>query len=249
MENNNNMEHKNTFMARRCMHIVGSLSLILAPLGVAIGWMLNYPSFSAFFTFDKFTPVYLLSGTSDSVTQFLRTITSADGGFRLFLLPHYIIYVTIPLFIIVSLFLAYTLFRKAPWHALIGAIITSIGAVYFIGVLGAWLSFPAITNTPVDQLPNLLPVLTALSTPGGALLFSTALSIFVFLGMIILGFGFYKSRIIPRWSAVLVIVGNILILAFAGIENLMAIGMLLTLVGLLPLSLGKLHRTQLERQA
>jgi len=247
MENNNNMEHKNTLMARRFMHIVGSLSLILAPLGVAVGWALNYPSLSTFFTFDKFTPVYLLSGTSDSVTQFLATITSADGGFRLFLFPHYIIYAAMPLFIIVSLSLAYMLFRKAPWHALIGATITSVGAVHFIGVLGAWLSFPAITNTPVDQLPNLLPVLTALSTPGGALLASTTLSIFVFLGMIILGFGFYKSRIIPRWSAALVIVGNILILAFAGIENFMAIGMLLTLIGLLPLSLGKLHATQSER--
>lgn len=239
------MEHQNISTVRSFMRIAGSLSLILAPLGVAVGWALNYPSLAAFLHFDFASP-YLASGQSDSTGQFLATLLE-DGGFRFFLLPHYFVYAAIPLFIAASLFLADVLFRKAPWHALIGTTLTSVGAVYFIGVLGAWMSFPAILNIPADQVPNLLPVLAALTTVQGILLVSTMLSILLFLGMVILGFGLYKNRIIPRWSAVLVIVGNILIIAFAGTENWMVTGSLLMLVGLLPLTMKMLHSGQLKQ--
>jgi len=75
----------------------------------------------------------------------------------------------------------------------------------------------------------------ALTTVRGVLMVSTGLSILVFIGMIVLGFALYQSRIVPRWSAILVIAGNALILAFAGTENWMTLGALSMLIGLLPL--------------
>ena len=242
----NYMENQTT-RARKVIHIAGSLSLLLAPLGVAIGWGISYERFMDFFKFTFSSP-YISSGTSDTVGNFLTLLTVPDGGFRYFLFPHYIIYASIPVFIAASLFLAHILFKKAPWHALIGSVLTSIGAVYFVGVLGAWLSFPAVLNIPADQINGLLPVLKALSTVQGALLVSTMLSILVFLGLIILGFGFYTSKLIPRWSAVLIILGNALIIMFAGTENWMTVGSLLMFIGMLPLALQMLHVNNIDHQ-
>ena len=220
--------------ATKAMRIAGSLSLVLAPLGVAIGWALNYDSLAAFFDFKVASP-YLTSGTSASVEEFLATITSPDGGFRSLLLPHYFVYVAMPVFIAASLYLARSLFGRTPWLALIGATLTTIGAVYFIGVLGAWLSFPAIAAVPVGQPADLLPIVAAVSRVQGILLVSTILSVLLPVGMTVLGVGLLRSRIVSRRFAVLVILGNLLIVAFGGVENWMVIGALLMLIGLSPL--------------
>ena len=230
--------------ATKAMRVLGGLSLVLAPLGLAIGWALNYDSLAAFFDFNV-ANLYLTEGRSASNEQFLATITSPDGGFRSFALPHYFVYVSMPIFIAASLYLARSLFGKAPWLALIGATLTSIGAVYFIGVLGAWLSFPAIATIPVGQPADLLPILATLSKVQGILLVSTMLSILLMVGMMILGVGLFRSRIVPRKFATLVILGNLLILAFGGVENWMVVGAILMLIGLSPLAIkGLLARNQ-----
>lgn len=229
------VDSANTPAVSRVLRIVGGLSLLLAPLGVTVGWALNYGSVGAFLTFDFSSP-YVGSGKSSSAEQFLSTSTGPDGGFRYLVLPHYFVYAAMPVFIAASLCLARVLFRTAPWRAAIGSALTSLGAVYFVGVLGAWLSFPAVASVPSGGGGDLLPVVRALTTVQGALLVSTGLSVLVFVGMIVLGFGLYRSRIVPRWSAILVIAGNVLILAFAGTENWMVLGSLSMLVGLLPLS-------------
>lgn len=216
------------------MRILGSLSLVLGPLGLAIGWALNYDSLAAFIDFN-IANLYLTEGRSASTEQFLATITSPDGGFRSFALPHYFVYVSMPIFIAASLYLARSLFGRTPWLALIGAALTTIGAVYFIGVLGAWLSFPAIATIPVGQPADLLPIVAAVSRVQGILLVSTILSVLLPVGMTVLGVGLLRSRIVPRRFAVLVIVGNVLILAFGGVENWMVVGALLMLIGLSPL--------------
>ena len=239
-----NMEYQNTSSVKKFMHTAGSLSLIIAPLLLIIGWALNYDSFASFFG-ATFSNPYLTSGKSVPGQEFLATITGPDNGFRFFLLPHYFIYTAMPILIAVALFLAKILFKKAPWHALVGATLTTIGAVYFIGVLGAYLSLPALASVPIDQT-NLLLALNAVTAMKGVLFISIILSVLVFVGMIVLGFGFYKNRIMPRWSALFIIIGNILILAAAGTENFMVIGSLLMLIGLLPLSMKMLHADQSE---
>ena len=240
----NNMEQQNTLTVKKVMHIAGSLSLVLAPLLLIIGWGLNYDSLASFFG-ATFSNPYLTSGSSAPGQQFLETITGPDNGFRLFLLPHYFIYVAMPMLIAAALFLAKILFKKAPWHALVGATLTTVGAVYFIGVLGAYLSLPALASVPIDQV-NLLLALNAVTATQGILLISIILSVLVFVGMIVFGVGFYKSKIIPRWSASLIILGSIIVLAAAGTENFMVIGSFLLLVGLLPLSMKMLHANPLE---
>lgn len=231
---------------RRALEVAGATALLLAPLAAAIGWSLNYDSLGSFFRFSLESP-YLSSGRSGSTERMLEVIRDPAAAFRFLLLPHYFVYAAMPLFIAAAIALAYVLWRSAPWHGVLGAALVAIGAVYFVGVLGAWLSFPAIADVPADQSGNQLAFLTALTNIRGLLLVSTILSTLVFLGMIVLGFGLYARRIAPRWSATLVVAGNVLILAFAGTENWMVLGSLMILIGLLPVSASLLHGTYGDR--
>lgn len=236
------MESKNAPAVRRVLRKAGSASLLLAPLAAALGWALNYLSIRDFFTFDFSSP-YVSSGKSSSAEQFVSTITGPDGGFRSLLLPHFFEYAAMPLFIAAALYLASVLFRSSPWHAVIGSALTIVGAVYFVGVLGAWLSFPALADVPAALRPDILPMVRALTKVQGVLLVSTTLSVLVFLGLIVLACGLLRTRTIPRWSAGLIIAGSVLILVFAGTENWMVIGSLSMFAGLLPMSMKDLRRS------
>lgn len=225
---------------QQILEVAGAIALLLAPLAVAVGWALNYSSIGAFFDFAFESP-YLRSGRSASTEQMLQIINDPSAAFRFLFLPHYFVYAAMPVFIAAALAFARVLRRTAPWHGVVGAALTTVGAVYFVGVLGAWLSFPAIADVSADQVANQLPFLVALTNVKGLLLVSTLLSTLVFLGMIVLGCGLYASRIAPRWSAGLVILGNVIVLAFAGTENWMVLGSVLMLIGLLPVSARLIH--------
>jgi hypothetical protein len=216
------------------MRIAGSVSLIALPLLLAIAFALHYTALSDFFAFKLVKPPY-------SAERLLHTLTSPDGGFRHYTMPHLVGYLALPLFIPASLTLAGAIIDRVPWHALIGAALTCFGVVFLGGVFGAWMSFAAVRSVSEEAAVNLLAVLQALTTMQGSLMLSSVLSAFTFLGMIVLGFGLYQSRIAPRWSAALFILGNVLVLAFIYLDNWMFIGALLMLVGILPLGMKLFH--------
>lgn len=199
--------------AIRFIKIIAGLSLILAPLLTFIGWAIAHDSISSFLNFNfTWKP-------TDGTTK----LTSASDPallFRYYLLPHYFIYSAFPFYIGLAITLMYKLYKKAPWHSFIGVILSIIGAVYFIGVLGAFLSIPMGTV----NMTSILKV-------------SFALCILVFVGNIVQGFALLKTDILAKWQSILFIVGNILILIFPGTENWMALGSLLMLIALLPLSM------------
>jgi hypothetical protein len=222
------------------MRIAGSISLIALPLLLAIAFALHYTTLSDFFAFKLAKPPY-------SAERLLNTLTSQDGGFRHYTLPHLVGYLALPLFISTSLVLANAIFKRTPWHALLGAALTCFGAVFLGGVFGAWMSFAAVGTVSGEATGNLLAVLQALTTMQGSLMLSSVLSALTFLGMIVLGFGLYRSRIAPRWSAVLFTSGNALILAFIDLDNWMFIGALLMFIGMLPLSMRVFHQESAEQ--
>ena len=204
--------------AKKAILILGSLSLLLAPLLTFIGWAISHDSLTAFFNFNfSWTP------TDGTVSM---DKTNAMQIFRYYLLPHYFIYASMPFYISLSLCLGYVLYRKAPWHVIIGVALAIIGAVYFIGVLGAFLSIPMGTV----NVTSILKI-------------SFALCIFVFVGNIIQGFALLKSQVIPRWASILFIIGNVLILVFPGTENWMALGSIFMFIGMLPLSMKLFPKT------
>ena len=199
--------------AIRFIKIIAGLSLILAPLLTFIGWAIAHDSISSFLNFNfNWKP-------TDGTTK----LTSASVPallFRYYLLPHYFIYSAFPFYIGLAISLTYKLYKKAPWHSFIGVILSIIGAVYFIGVLGAFLSIPMGTV----NMTSILKV-------------SFALCILVFVGNVVQGFALLKTDILAKWQSILFIIGNILILIFLGTENWMALGSLLMVIALLPLSM------------
>jgi accessory gene regulator protein AgrB len=50
------------------------------------------------------------------------------------------------------------------------------------------------------------------------------------------GFALLKTDILAKWQSILFIVGNVLILIFPGTENWMALGSLLMVIALFPLT-------------
>lgn len=220
--------------AVQAMRIFAALSLLLLPSMLLVTFALHFTSFADFFNFT-------LDKTSYSVERFLQTLQSDDGGFRRYLLPHYIGYLSLPLFISAALTLAYVNFNKTPWHAVLGLLFSSVGVVFMGGVFGAWLSFAAIAN--VQQLGDtqLLQVLSALTEMQGPLMLSSALSSLTFVGMIILGVALYRNQLVARWSSALFVIGNVMILLFIDRDNWMFLGALLMCVGMAPLCVALLQ--------
>lgn len=128
------------------------------------------------------------------------------------------------------------MFERAPWYALIGTALTVTGAIFLGGVFAAWLSFAALGNLPSDQTGSAVAALTVLTEMKGPLALSTYLSVLSLVGLMVSAVGLFRARVVPRWSPVALFLGNLMILAFMELDNLMLVGAVLMLAGLAPLS-------------
>lgn len=207
-----NVNAKKVMSAKQTFIFLGCMCLILAPLLSFIGWTLPYDSIGDFFNFS------ISREATDATSRIDRT--SAAEVFRYYLLPHYFIYASMTFYAGAGIYLAYLIFRKMPWHALVGSVFVVVGAIYFIGVLGAFLSIPIGTVNQTTILKM-----------------SFALCTLVYIGYLILGFSLLKAKLLSRWHACLVIFGICLITLFPGMENWMALGSLCILIGLFPLAI------------
>ena len=192
--------------------VLGGISLVLAPLLSFIGWGISHDGLASFFSFN-------LLHKDTNGTLHLTSNSDPALVFRYYLLPHYFMYASMPVYIALSLTLMNATYKKTPWYSFIGAILSIIGGVYFVGVLGAYLSNPIGSVV----MTNILKV-------------SFALCILVFVGNILLGISLYKTNISSKWTALLFIIGNLLILVFLGIENWMALGSLMMFIAMLPIT-------------
>ena len=192
--------------------VLGGISLVLAPLLSFIGWGISHDGLASFFSFN-------LLHKDTNGTLHLTSNSDPALVFRYYLLPHYFMYASMPVYIALSLTLMNATYKKTPWYSFIGAILSIIGGVYFTGVLGAYLSNPIGSVV----MTNILKI-------------SFALCILVFVGNILLGISLYKTNISSKWTAFLFIIGNLLILVFLGIENWMALGSLMMFIAMLPIT-------------
>jgi len=213
---------------QRPFEILAGVSLISLPLLLSVTFILHFHSIADFLTFQLAKPDY-------SAEHLLQTLTSADQGFRFFVLPHVIGYLSLPLFIFSAAAISYFSFRHAPKLISIGFVMTVFGTVFLGGVFGSWLSFAAINQANSVASQDLVAVLGALTTMQGPLLLSSLLSSLTFIGMIVLGVGLHRSNLLPRWSSVLYIIGNVMILVFMDLDNWMLLGAVLQAVGIFPL--------------
>jgi hypothetical protein len=175
----------------------------------------------------------------------MNTLAGPNAS-RLYTIPHLVGYLGLPLLISTALCLSSILFKKRPWFALVGASLACIGAIYMGGVFGTWLSFAAIGNVTAAQVEGAIPALEALTKMQGALLLTSILSALSLLGLMVLAVGLFISRIVPRWSAIMIFIGNLMIIAFMDLDNLMFIGAFIMLLGMAPISLKLLKKGKYE---
>ncbi len=151
-----------------------------------------------------------------------------------FIIPHLIIYLALPLIIPAVIYLGSFLFATNPWLSMIAISMTVIGTVYMGGVFGSWLSFIAVGNVNADQITGTIPALTALIKKQGMLKMSNILGGLSLLGFLIIAAGLFYTGAIPRWQSALIFVGNLMIIIFMDIDNLMLAASVLWLIGVLP---------------
>lgn len=207
----------------------GGISLILYPAGFLLAFLMHFSSVSEFFVF-KFKYV---QGPVEYTVKLLMGPDAAAG----FINPHLVGYFAVPFMLFASLALGYVLFKEKPWFALIGTSLACVGTIFLGGVFAAWLSFAAIGNMPPDQFEAAVSAFRELTTMQGPLAITSYLSVLGLLGFLVLAIGLFKSRIVPKWSAGLIFIGNLMIIVFMDLDNLMAIGAFLMLLGFLPISL------------
>ncbi len=228
---------KNTDI-KRVMRIIGGISIIMSPLILMLAFTLHFNSLPEFFVF-KFK--YVQAPIEETVSMLMGPNAARD-----FIIPHLIGYISVPFMIISSLAMGYVLFRKKPWFAFIGASLTCIGSVFLGGVFASWLSFAAIGNMPSSQIEGAVSAFKALTEMQGTLALTTYLSVLSLLGFLVLSIGLFMSRIVPKWSASFIFIGNLLIIAFMDLDNWMFIGAFLILLGGIPISLKLFKKDELK---
>ncbi len=214
---------------KRVMRIIGGISIIMSPLILMLAFALHFSSLPEFFVFEF---KYVQAPAEETVNMLMGPNVARD-----FIIPHLIAYFSVPFMIISSLAMGYVLFRKKPWFAFIGASLTCIGSVFLGGVFASWLSFAAIGNMPPSQIEGAVSAFRVLTEMQGPLALITYLSVLSLLGFLVLSVGLFMSRIVPRWSASFIFIGNLLIIAFMELDNWMFIGAFLILLGGIPISL------------
>jgi hypothetical protein len=193
-----------------------------------VAFAMHYTSVGEFFEINL---SYVQVPVDRTIAMFM-----GDNAGRMYVWPHLFGYFSVPMMIAASLTLGYVLFDRAPWFALIGSALTVTGAIFLGGVFAAWLSFAALGNLPADQTGVAVAALTVLTEMKGPLAMTTYLAVLTFLGLMVSAVGLYRTRIVPRWSPVSLFLGNLMIMAFMDIDNLMLAGAVLMLAGLAPLS-------------
>jgi hypothetical protein len=210
------------------LYRIGAISSVAFPALLIIAYIFHFMGEFTFADFLKLKLIYV----QPSPERFMDVFRSNSP--MAFVLPHLIIYLALPLAIISVVYLGALLFKRKPLLSIIGISTSVIGAIYMGGVFGSWLSFSAIENVSADQVAGAIPALAALIKEQGMLLMTSMLSGLSLLGFLIITAGLFYTRAISRWQAALIFAGNLMIIAFMDIDNLMLIGAILWFIGTVP---------------
>lgn len=149
---------------------------------------------------------------------------------------HFLVYVTLPLWLLFYVQIARLVGKTRPWLALVGVVITWLGYGYVIGNFG--------TAQFAGAIGNLLPKEVAMPALGLFIENARLMKVTFFgqlgalIGPMIIFAGLALSpKLASRWSGPLALVGNLIVVAFIDIDFFMFIGDLFILIGLLPLAL------------
>lgn len=209
----------------------GAVSLVLFPTILFFAFSMHFMGEFGFKDFFKLQ----LSYTQPSAERFMELFSSEN--LLDFALPHLLVYLALPLLISSIFYFGTYLFSKMPKLTITGISLTIIGTIYMGGIFGSWLSFMAIGSVSPEQISGAIPALASIIESNSILSMTGILAGFSLIGFLLISSGLFYYRIIPRWQSAFIFIGNLIIILFMDIDNLMLIGSLLWLFGAMPIVL------------
>jgi hypothetical protein len=201
--------------------------LLLFPAIMMLAFLLHFSSIHAFFNFHLHRDPY------DAGKLFDALVGGRGHGF---VMAHTIAFMSVPLFMIATLSLAWLLYQQKPIWAFIGAVTGIIGCAGLAAVFGAWLSFSGIHTLNPQYYAGAREGFIELVQMKGMLKFFTMLSYLSFTGLAILAAGLACAKQFKLFNMLSIIIGTILFVLFMDMDNWMFIGSMLLLIGFLPVS-------------
>ena len=211
--------------AERVLRIGGSVALVLFPLMFMGVFALHIDDPAEIFRLQWRHDPYL-------ATDIMESLRDRPSTARYYVLPHFLGYLSMPVLVAAALALGRILYSQRPGWAIVGTATTIAGAVFMAGMLSMWLGFAAIGNVPPERVPGATAGLAAMMEMRGPLLWATVLTGLSLLGLMVLSIGLFISGLVPRWSAVAIFVGCVIMSAFIDVDNLSFLGALLVFLGM-----------------
>lgn len=212
-------------MADKVLRIGGGAALVLFPLMFMGVFALHIDDPAEIFRLQWRHDPYL-------ATEIMEGLRDRPRTQRFYVLPHFLGYLSMPVLVAAALTLGRILYRARPGWAIVGTATTCAGAVFMAGMLSMWLGFAAIGNVPAEQLPGATAALEAMMDMQGPLLWATILTGLSLLGLMVLAIGLYIGGLVPKWSAVVIFFGCVIMSSFIDVDNLMFLGAFLTFCGM-----------------
>ena len=210
-------------------HRPGSYLVILFPCLFIVVFLMHFHRAAEFFQFKW---CYVPPDPEQVVPSLVR----AHNRWPLIHDPHILGYLSLPLLLFCA-FALYQLSREGrPRLSSIGLFVTVSGTIYLGGLFGMWTAFyRGLGEVDPRYLDGAIATFRGMTAPCGAFLLTTMLAKFSLIGLGAQGLMLWRLPGIPRRSALLIALGCFLILTFWDLDNWMLIGMLLVLIGFVPL--------------
>jgi hypothetical protein len=192
----------------RTIKNIVSIAILVFPSILLLSFFMHIHTPGDFFTLRFQNPQY------DS-NAFFDTLVNTGGGD--FIHAHAIAYLSVPFMIITILSLGYLLYPERPILSVIGVTVGVFGASFMAGFFASWLSFSAIARVEQQYQVGARAALEELTRPVGVLKIITQLSFLSLVGIIILCVGFIRTKLLPMWSPISILIGCMAIGFFMGL--------------------------------
>lgn len=131
---------------------------------------------------------------------------------------HFMMLLSVPLLIVVSLKLMDMLRERGPWLGFIGCVMAVFGAVVLaVDKTALCLVMSAFDTLPEEEFVQLLPGIEALFNFEGYLAILYLLPLLP-IGFLIQGIGLYRESVIPRWQSGALIVASLGLFVSAAVD-------------------------------
>ena len=148
--------------------------------------------------------------------------------------PHVVAYLGLGLFLLMGLALYQRGRVRRPRASAWTFALTAAGTIYLGGLFGMWISmYDGLAHVDARYTEGAVATFSAMTAPRGAFLLTTTLAKLEFVGLALQGAVLWGRQFRQRASALSIVLGSAMFLAFWDLDNWMLVGSLLLAIGAL----------------